>query len=140
MHLAYRLLADLTVVVHAAYVLFVIFGLLAVFIGYVRRWTWIRNLWFRILHLLMIAVVVAEAQFGMTCPLTTWEQRLRTLAGQQSYHGDFIANLVHDLLFFDAEPWVFTLCYTLFGLVVAATFWLAPPLWPVRAKPDAKAN
>jgi hypothetical protein len=136
MALIYRLLADLTVIVHAAYVLFVIFGLLAVLIGYVRRWTWICNLWFRILHLLMIAVVVAEAQFEITCPLTTWEQRLRRLAGQESYRGDFIANLVHDLLFFDAEPWVFTLCYTLFGLVVASTFWLVPPRWRARPGPD----
>jgi hypothetical protein len=31
------------------------------------------------------------------------------------------------LLFFDAEPWVFTVCYTLFGLAVLATFVLAPP-------------
>lgn len=135
MQLAYRLLADLTVIVHAAYVLFVVFGLVAVLIGYLRQWQWIRSLWFRGIHLLMIAVVVLEAQFGITCPLTTWEQRLRALAGQESYRGDFIANLVHDILFFDAEPWVFTLCYTLFGLVVAATFWLVPPRRPLRAKP-----
>jgi hypothetical protein len=135
MPLVYRLLADLTVIVHAAYVLFVIFGLLAVLLGCLRHWSWIRNLWFRVIHLLMILVVVLEAQFGITCPLTIWEQRLRRLAGQKSYRGDFIASLVHDLLFFDAEPWVFTLCYTLFGLLVAATFWLAPPRWPAKSKP-----
>jgi hypothetical protein len=34
---------------------------------------------------------------------------------------------MHDLLFFDAPPWVFTLCYTLFGVVVLAMLWCAPP-------------
>ena len=43
-----------------------------------------------------------------------------------------MANLVHDLLFFDAEPWVFTLLYTAFGLLVVATFVMAPPRWRRR--------
>lgn len=64
---------------------------------------------------------------GVTCPLTVWEQHLRDLAGQVSYRGDFIATWVHDLMFFDAEPWVFTLCYCSFGAVVALSWLLVPP-------------
>jgi hypothetical protein len=37
---------------------------------------------------------------------------------------------VHDVLFFENVPaWVFTVCYSLFGLAVLATFVLAPPRW-----------
>jgi lysylphosphatidylglycerol synthetase-like protein (DUF2156 family) len=136
----YRLLADLTVVVHAAYVLFVIFGLLAVLAGYLRGWAWIRNFWFRLIHLAMILIVVGESLCGIPCPLTVWEQRWRRLAGQEGYHGDFVASFVHDMLFFDFEPWVFTVCYTLFGMLVLATFFLAPPRWPRRSAVDANSR
>jgi len=128
----YRLTADLIVVVHAAYASFVVLGLAAILVGIARKWEWVRNLWFRLLHLLAILLVVAESLWGVMCPLTTWEQSLRTRAGQAAYRGDFIANWVHELLFFDAPPWVFTVCYTLFGMAVLATFIAAPPRWPRR--------
>jgi len=82
----------------------------------------------------MIVIVVGEAWAGITCPLTTWEQQLREAAGQQAYRGAFLANLVHDLLFYDAEPWVFAVAYTEFGLLVVGSFVLAPPRWPKRLK------
>jgi hypothetical protein len=129
MRLLYRLTADLVVVVHFAYVAFVVVGLLAILLGVVLRWRWVRSPWFRVLHLAAISVVAAEAVCGITCPLTTWEQDLRTLAGETAYQGDFLATWVHDWLFFDAEPWVFTVCYVLFALSVLATFVLAPPRW-----------
>lgn len=127
MNTIYRLTADLVVVVHFAFVAFVVFGLLLTLVGGVRRWEWVRRVSFRATHLAAIAFVVAESLCGVTCPLTVWEQRLRELAGQASYRGDFIATWVHELLFFDAEPWVFTLVYCAFGGVVVLSWWLVPP-------------
>jgi len=61
----------------------------------------------------------------------------KRIAEVAAYRGDFIAQWLHDLLFFDAEPWVFTMCYTLFGLAVLATFVLAPPRWrKAGGRPD----
>lgn len=137
MQLAYRLAADAVLVFHVSYVAFVILGFLLTVIGILARWSWIRNCWFRSLHLVAILLVVAESLLGVICPLTTWESELRKLAGQAAYRGDFIAQWLHDLLFFDAEPWVFTMCYTLFGLAVLATFVLAPPRWrKAGGRPD----
>lgn len=134
MQLFYRLLADLVVIVHFAYVAFVLFGLLAILLGWVMKWEWVRNRAFRVLHLVMILVVVLEAWFGITCPLTTWENDLRSLAGQATHEGAFIADLVHDLMFYEAEPWVFTICYTLFGAAVLGTLFLVPPRWRRSAR------
>jgi hypothetical protein len=122
-----RILADLIVIFHAAYVAFVVLGLLAILAGIVFRWGWVRNIWFRVIHLTMIAIVVGEALAGVPCPLTTWEKQFRTQAGQTNYTGDFLGYWAHRLLFYRAEPWVFTLIYTLFGLAVLAAFVLAPP-------------
>ena len=123
----YRLTADLVVVIHFAFVAFVVFGLPLTLVGGVRRWEWVRGARIRAIHLAAIGFVVAESLCGVTCPLTAWEQRLRDLAGQANYRGDFLANWVHDLLFFDAEPWVFTVCYCSFGLAVLLTWILVPP-------------
>lgn len=127
MSLACRLAADVVVILHAGYVLYVLLGQLAILLGIVRRWNWIRNPWFRWSHLAAIAIVVAESLLEITCPLTTLEQWLRRQSGSATYDGDFLGNCVHDLLFFDFAPETFTVIYTAFGLLVVGTFVLAPP-------------
>jgi Protein of Unknown function (DUF2784) len=131
-----RVLADGIVVCHAAYVSFVLFGLVAILLGIVFRWGWVRNLCFRSIHLIMIGIVVGEALAGVPCPLTVWEARLRKMAGQTAYTGDFLGYWAHRLIFFRAEPWVFTVIYTLFGLAVLAAFILAPPRRSGRHDPS----
>lgn len=125
-----RILADLIVVFHAAFVAFVVFGLAAIALGLALGWGWVRNFWFRVLHVAAIAVVAAQALCGVICPLTTLENALRRRAGQQEYPEAFIGYWAHRLIFFDAPPWVFTLAYCAFGLAVAAVFVLGPPRWP----------
>jgi hypothetical protein len=120
-------LADLIVVVHATYVSFIVFGLMAILLGVICRWSWVRNIWFRAIHLIAIGIVVGESLVGVPCPLTLWEAQLRKMAGQTAYVGDFLGYWAHRLIFFRAEQWVFTLIYTLFGFAVFATFFLAPP-------------
>jgi Protein of Unknown function (DUF2784) len=122
-----RLLADLVVVAHAAYFSFVVLGLVAILAGIAFRWNWVRNPWFRWIHLSMIGIVVAEVFARVPCPLTVWERQLREGAGQVAYAGDFIGYWTHRLLFFRAEPWVINVAHTVFGLAVLAAFILAPP-------------
>lgn len=125
--LPYRLLADSVLALHLAIVVFVIGGLLLVVAGNLRGWRWVNHLWFRVAHLAAIAVVVAESWFGMVCPLTTLELWLRAQAGAATYGGGFIEYWFQRLLYYDAPGWVFTLVYTAFGLLVAATWWYYPP-------------
>jgi hypothetical protein len=135
-----KLLADLIVVFHAAYVSFVVFGLVAILIGAALRWEWVRNFWFRAIHLTMIGIVVLEALFGITCPLTDWEKQLRRKAGEAAYTGEFIGNWAHWLIFYDFPPWVFTLIYIVFGLSVLGAFILAPPRGPGRPRVPTPAE
>jgi hypothetical protein len=126
-----RLAADLVLLLHTAFIAFVLFGLVVVLIGVWRGWDWTRNFWFRTAHLAAIGYVVVQTFFGIVCPLTELENALRIRGGQDAYsQAGFIQFWLHRLIFFSAPPWVFTLCYTLFGLLVAATMWFAPPRWP----------
>ena len=134
-------LANLIAAVHLAWVAFVVLGLLAILVGIALRWEWVRNVWFRAIHLAMILIVVVESLADVPCPLTVWERHLRLQGGKTTFEGDFIAYWVHRLMFFRAEPWVFTLGYLTFGLAVAVAFVLAPPRFPKRsAKADAEAS
>ncbi len=122
-----RVLADAIVVLHAAFVAYVVLGMAAIVVGVVLRRAWVRNAWFRVSHLAAIGVVVLETVAGVACPLTTWEHALRVRGGQTAYTGDFVGYWAHRLIFFDAPPWVFTLGYVLFGASVLLAFVLAPP-------------
>ena len=123
----YRNWADAVFVAHAAFIAFVVIGLLVIVVGGACGWKWIRNPWFRAAHLVAIAVVVLQAWFGMLCPLTTVEMTLRKKAGDPTYSGSFIAHWLNKLLYFEAPPWVFAVCYTLFGLTVLFTWFKYRP-------------
>ena len=114
----YGLLADAILVMHFAFVVFVVVGFLAILIGLLARWSWVHNRIFRITHLAAIGIVVLQAWFGQLCPLTIWENALRQRAGQSGYSETFIQHWLHKLLFFQAEPWVFATIYTVFGVLV----------------------
>ena len=123
----YHTLADSVAIFHLGYVLFVVLGLLLIVIGALRRWNWVRNVWFRGIHLIMILIVVAEALLGIVCPLTTLENHFRRQAGNEVQEGSFVGELAHEMLFIDLPNWAFPILHCVFGGLVVATFVLAPP-------------
>jgi hypothetical protein len=88
--LTYRLLTDLVVVFHFAFLLFVVFGGLMV-----PRWRWVA-----IPHLLAAAWgFYVEAMPGLICPLTPLENRFARLAGQSGYEGSFIEHYLVPIIY-----------------------------------------
>jgi len=123
----YRLLADAVLLLHFGVVVFVIGGLALIVAGNLMRWPWVNRLWFRLAHVAAIAIVVVQAWRGYLCPLTTLESWLRMRAGSSPYASGFIEHWVQRILFYEAPVWVFTLAYTVFGLLVVAAWWCFPP-------------
>ena len=117
------LLADVVLIVHFAFVAFVVGGLALTWAGAAAGWSWVRNFWFRVAHLAAIAFVALEALAGIWCPLTVWEAALRGAHTEKS----FIAKWVHRLLFYDFPEWVFTILHVGFALLVAATWVFVRP-------------
>ena len=123
----FRFAADIVLLMHTSFVLFVVIGLILIFIGKVYRWVWIRHFWLRIAHLVAIGFVVIQSWFGVICPLTTLEMALRAQAGEATYRGAFISHWLEALLYYEAPVWAFAVCYTIFGaMVVGSWFWVHP--------------
>ncbi len=85
----FRAAADLVVVAHLAFVLFVVLGgLLAL--------RWRRIVWFHVPAALWGAAIEFA---GGVCPLTPLETYLRRLGGSAAYEGDFVERYLLPLLY-----------------------------------------
>ena len=123
----YLLAADIILFAHVLFVVFVVFGLAVVFVGKIRSWSWVRNPWFRLVHLIAIGIVVIQSWLRVVCPLTNWEMALREKAGAVVYAGTFVSHWLEAVLYYRAPEWVFAVGYTAFGaLVVISWFWIRP--------------
>ena len=87
----YALLADIVVLLHFAFILFVIFGGLLVF--WKPRLIW--------LHLPTAIYGVLIEWVGWICPLTPLEHRFRRLAGQSGYQGGFVDHYLLPIIYPD---------------------------------------
>lgn len=119
-------LADLLLYTHFLYVLCVVLPVPLIIIGGIRGWNWVRNLWFRLIHLLLIGFVVLESVFRIPCPLTEWEYQLRYSTHDVEEYGSFISNWVSRILYYEADPMLFNVIYVLFGLLIASLLYFVP--------------
>ena len=88
--MVYRVLAELTVAVHFAFLIFVVAG------GFLAR----RYRWLVIPHVLAVVWgIYVEAMPGILCPLTPLENRFALRAGEAGYRGGFIEHYLVPILY-----------------------------------------
>jgi hypothetical protein len=87
--MGYRMLADALVVLHAAFVVFVVAGGLLV----------LHRPWIAAIHLPAVAWGALIEFTGWICPLTPWENALRRRAGETGYAGGFIEHYLVPALY-----------------------------------------
>jgi hypothetical protein len=84
--------AQLVLLLHGLFILFVVVGGLA-------AWRWPRLAWLPWLHLPAVAWAVWVEASGAICPLTSIENALRLKAGEAGYDGGFIAHYLLALIY-----------------------------------------
>jgi hypothetical protein len=117
------LLADIILIIHFLFVLFVVGSVPLIWIGARLGWRFVRNIRFRLAHLGAILFVSLESLAGMACPLTLLEASLR----QSPTDISFIQRWLHRILFYDVSEGALTVLYLMFAVLVAITFKLVPP-------------
>jgi Protein of Unknown function (DUF2784) len=128
-------LADLVLAVHFVFVLFLVGGLIAVWLGAYWRWRFVQHRAFRVVHLCATWFVAIETLLGYACPLTVLEDLLRS---EPSAEEGFLQRWISRLLYWDLPVWVFAAAYLLFALVASATYWWIAPS-PSSGLPRAQA-
>lgn len=120
-------MADVILVVHFLIAGFIVAGLPLVWVGAAfgasGGWRWVRNPWFRYLHLAAIAFVAIEALLGIACPLTVWEDLLRGGLRPETFVGRWVGHL----LYYRAPEWVFTAAYCAWAAASLLTLRFVPP-------------
>lgn len=115
--MSHALLADVVVVLHVLFVLFVVLG--GLMLG-----RWPRLAW---LHLPAVAWGVLIEILGWTCPLTPLENHLRRLAGEAGYETGFITHYLTPLLYPPAldrpVQWLLGAAALLINLAIYAWWW-----------------
>ena len=121
------ILADVLLLLHVLVVVFIVVGLVVIYVGWALAWSWVRNPWFRILHVAAIGIVSIQSWVGVICPLTIWEMSLRNQAGDTVYSGTFISYWLETLLYYQAPAWLFVVVYSAFGALVVASLFIVHP-------------
>jgi hypothetical protein len=109
------LLADSIVALHFAVVAFALGGAIAILIGGLRGWEWVRGLVFRFVHLAVVAAVALQQDL---CFLTDWEIDLRARAGRGIEEASFVGRILHEWLFVKVDLVTLQRCYMAFGVLV----------------------
>jgi len=104
----YRLLADIVLILHAAFVAFVMLGALLVL-------RWPKVAW---VHVPVVLWGAGIEFLGGICPLTPLENHWRRLAGEEGYPGDFVEHYVVALLYPDGLTRTVQVALGLFALAV----------------------
>jgi Protein of Unknown function (DUF2784) len=87
--MAYRVLADLVMLTHFAFIALVV-------VGPLLAWRWRGLLW---VQLPAAAYALAIVVVGFTCPLTPLENELRAKAGQAGYEGGFVDRYIEGVIY-----------------------------------------
>jgi hypothetical protein len=125
-----ELLADLLMVLHAAFSLFVVLGLVFILTGLLLGWTWTNNPRLRALHhLAATLIVVGRTWFGVPCPFSAAEEQLRAKTSAACILKPDIHRAFHQLAFRGSDPQRFARSTTTVGLAVAAAF-----VWNIRSQ------
>jgi hypothetical protein len=118
--MTYRILADVVLLGHLGFILFVLLGGVAV------RW----RRWMAFVHLPCAVYGAAIEHWGWICPLTPLENRLRALAGERGYTGGFVERYLVPVVY--PEPLSAAAGNALAIAVVAAN--LVVYAWALRSR------
>jgi hypothetical protein len=124
------LAANLIAVVHIAYFLFIVGGMVVIVLSLRRPTAWVRNPWFRLAHAVAIYIVLFEEVTGLPCPLNVlqWGARERAIGSTESSAG--LGGLLDFLLYHTISPLALDVMYWSFGALAIVMLWLVPPRWP----------
>lgn len=120
---------------HLAIIAFNVAGCVLVPVGAWRGWRWVRAFWFRLAHLLSLAVVALQALLGRACFVTIWQGDV----SGNSHAQPLIADWINRLIYWPLPLWVFAAAYVVVFAYVIALWVCVRPRVPWRRDANRRA-
>lgn len=125
--MVYKIFADTIVVMHFAWILFMLVGFILTLCAFF--WRGFFDKWlFRTLHLFGIVYVSFLAIMGKYCPLTIWENSLRAKYDSTlTYSGSCIVHYIEKLIYLDVNLLVMLIPTIFIAIFTLVVFIIKPP-------------
>lgn len=125
----YKIAADLVVFTHFLWILFMLAGVFLTVYHLLRKNDVFFNRWiFRTVHFLGILYVAALAVLNEYCPLTIFENHLRSQHNPSLvYAGSFIVHYIESFVYPSVDPMIVIIPTAVLGLFITAVYILKPP-------------
>ncbi len=115
--------AIIVLALHLMVIVFNVAGCVLIPVGAWLGWRWVRELWWRLAHLLSLAVVAVQAMLGRACFLTLWQGDL----SGSSHVQPLIEEWMNGLIYWSLPLWVFAAAYVaVFAYVIGLWVWVRP--------------
>ena len=126
--MGYHILADIILVAHLLWIIFMLFGFALTVRAFWRPAFWDRWL-FRTIHLAGIIFVAGLEILGRYCPLTIWENGLRQhYEPTAEYSRYFILDLIERVIYPEVSPLVYLIPTYGIALFTVVMFVVKPPV------------
>ncbi len=134
----YKILTDLVVLIHFAWILFILWGFILAVCGSISvyvlrkakdRWITFFDRWiFRTIHLGGIVYVAILTVSGKYCPLTILENELREQYNTElTYPGSFVVHYIEKIVYPEANFLLFVIPTTIIAIFSILMFIIRPP-------------
>ena len=89
--------------------LFMILSFFLIPLGYYQKWEWVKNKYYRLIHLVLMGIIFIETILGFMCPLTILENFLRN----DIEINNKITQIIHQIMYWDLPTYQFIILYLL---------------------------
>ena len=101
--------SEIVLLFHFSIFLFIILSFILIPLGYHKKWKWVKNKYYRLIHLILMGIIFIETILGFMCPLTILENFLRN----NLRINNKITQIIHQIMYWDLPTYQFIILYLL---------------------------
>ena len=112
------LFSEIVLLFHFCIFLFIILSFFLIPLGYQQKWEWVKNKYYRLIHIILMGVIFVETALGFMCPLTVLEHFLRN----DTKINNKFTEIIHEIMYWDLSSYQFIILY-LFSFLYLVILW-----------------
>ena len=103
------LFSEIVLLFHFCIFLFMVLSFFLIPLGYYHKWEWVKNRYYRLIHIILMGIIFIETILGFMCPLTILEKFLRN----DIEINNKITQIIHQVMYWDLPTYQFIILYLL---------------------------